>query len=270
MGFVIPMLPVLALMLGQVVYTREDIFIKSDDPPYELHLPKAYEHSVPRETPPRYVRSSGRESWAKVSVIVTAMAQQLPQNPTGITEQEILPLVSPPPDAASTFSRRTWQELEIGVIEYRAVVADLRVIGLSTILPLVGKGLRITVYAPDPLEKDVREDFQLLLATISKTKTNWFTDEALRKIALMEKVSIAGGVLLALYPVAWVIIFRGHPHLAHWPRCAWLFAIALLLFIPITSPGPATLVNNLVVNALVPVIYVMLTIRRLKLGIELD
>lgn len=277
MGFVNS---ILALVLGmalqapsQGTITRKQtgpIILKSDVPFYDLALPAGYDYATPPEDPPRFVRSAGREPWAKITARVTAMAAPLPQNPAGITAEEILTLVSPPPNAAWTFSRKKWKEVEVGVIEYRAVVSDLPVIGLSTILPLAKKALRITVYAPDPLEKELRDDFDLLLASIAKTETNWFTDEELQKIATMKKVTWAGAALAALYPVAWAIFFRGRPLAAHWLRNAWLLAIGLLLFIPISSPAPTSLSSNLLVNALIPVLYVMLVVRRLKMGIEAD
>ena len=89
-------------------------------------------------------------------------------------------------------------------------------------------------------------------------------------MATMEKVTMVGAALFALYPMAWLIFFRGRPLAAHWLRTGWLFMIALLLFSPITSPGPTSIANNLVVNALVPLVFVMMTIRRLKLGIDVD
>jgi len=244
--------------------------LRSDDPSYELTLPSGYATTFPAESPARYVRPSGREDWAKISTIVAPTSGVLKQNPNGITAEEMLPLVSLPPNATWTFSRIPWKNFEVGVIEYRADLNNLRIIGLSTILPLARKALRITVYAPDPLEKELRDDFQVLCSTIAKTETNWFTPEELNKINLMEKVTIAGGVLAVLYPVAWIIFFRGHPLAAHWLRTIWLFAIAVLLFTPITSPGPTSVASNLVVNALLPLMCVTLTIRRLKLGIDAD
>jgi hypothetical protein len=277
MGFVNPVLPLVlgvALQaLAQGNLTRREtgpIILKSEDPFYDLTLPSAYDQVHPPETPPRYIRSAGRETWAKVSAQITPMARVLPQNPAGITAEEIVSLVSPPPNATWTFSRKKWQQIEVGVLEYHGVVSDLPVIGLSTILPLARKALRITVYGADPLEKEVREDFDLLLASVTKAETNWYTDEALRKISTMEKVTWAGGALVALYPIVWSIFFRGRPLSAHWLRTGWLLAIALLLFVPISSPGPTTLASNLVLNALVPVMYIMLAIRRLKMGIDVD
>jgi hypothetical protein len=75
------------------------INLKSEDPSYDLTLPAAYDAVHPAETPPRYIRSAGREPWAKVSAQVTALSHPLPQNPTGITAEEILALVSPPPNS---------------------------------------------------------------------------------------------------------------------------------------------------------------------------
>jgi hypothetical protein len=277
MGFVNLLLP---LLLGvalqapaQGTLVRKEtgpIVLKSDDPFYDLTLPVGYEHVTPTENPPRYLRSAGREPWAKVSAQIVATAGPLPQNPKGITAEEIVALVSLPPNSTWTFSRKKWKEIEVGVLEYKGVVNDLPVLGLSTILPLTRKALRITVYAADPLEKEVREDFDLLLASISKATTDWFTDEALRRIERMEQVTLAGAVLAALYPIAWAIFFRGHPHTAHWLRIGWLLVIALLLFIPISSPAPNSLSSNLVVNGIVPLIYVMMAVRRLKAGIDGD
>jgi hypothetical protein len=277
MGFVNPVLPLvlgLALhALAQGNITRREtgpIILKSEDPYYDLTLPSAYDYVHPPERPARYIRSAGREPWAKVSAQLAPMDRMLPQNPKGITAEEILALVSPPPNATTTFTRKKWQQIEVGVIEYHGVVNDLPVIGLSAILPLTRKALRLTVYGADPLEKEVREDFDQLLAAVTKAETNWYTDEALRKMETMEKVTWAGAALVALYPIAWSIFFRGRPLSAHWLRTGWLLAIALLLFIPISSPAPTSLSNNLVVNALVPVMYIMLAIRRLKMGIDVD
>ena len=143
-------------------------------------------------------------------------------------------------------------------------------IGLSTILPLTKKALRITIYAADPLEKEVRGDFEHLLSRITKFQTNWLTDQELKKISMMEKVSFAGAALATLYPIAWLIFFRGHPLAAHWLRTIWLFAIALVLFIPVTSPGPSSLESNLLVNALLPLFFLVMTVRRLKMGVDAD
>ena len=272
---VIPMLAAafLGLALPQETILKKEngqLVLKSEDPVYELPLPLGYAPAQVFDPPPRFLRTSGREAWAKLSIQVTKMSGTLPQKPAGITAEDILSLVSPPPDATWTFSKVQWNELDIGVIEYRAVVRDLPVLGLSTILPLTRKALRITVYAPDPLEKEIREDFRQLLASITRMKTTWLTDEVLRKMAAFEKVTFAGFALMALYPVAWVIFFRAQPLAAHWPRTIWLGAIAVLLFIPVNSPGPTTLTSNLIVNAIVPVTYLMLTVRRLKLGVDAD
>lgn len=255
---------------GTLVRQAGSITLKSDDPGYELTLPLTYEQKFPTETPTRYVRYVGREPWARISTQIAATSGALLQNPTGITAEEILSLVSLPPDATWTFSRTRWKDLEVGVIEYRAVVADLPVIGLSTILPLTKKGLRITVYAADPLEKEVRGDFEQLLSRITKVQTNWLTDQELKRISTMEKVSIGGAALAALYPIAWLIFFRGQPLAVHWLRTIWLFAIALVLFIPVTSPGPSSLQSNLLVNALLPLFFVVMTVRRLKMGVDAD
>ena len=43
-----------------------------------------------------------------------------------------------------------------------------------------------------------------------------------------------------------------------------------LLFVPINSPGETSLVSNLLVNAVGPVILLLFAARRIKLGIELS
>jgi len=255
---------------GTLIRQTGGVTLRSDDPVYELNLPPGYEQTSKPETPPRYLRFLGREPWARVSCLVSAADRAIPQNPTGITGEEIVSLVSLPPGATWTFSRTPWNNLEVGVIEYRAVVLDLPVIGLSTVLPLTKKGLRITVYAAEPLEKEVRADFAQLLSRVTKAETDWFTDADLRKIAALEKVTMGGVALAALYPIIWAIFFRGNPHGAHWFRTIWLLAIALLLFIPVTSPGPTTIGSNLFVNALLPLFFLVMTVRRLKMGIDVD
>jgi len=84
----------------------------------------------------------------------------------------------------------------------------------------------------------------------------------------LDLVGKAGGLALLLYPVGWLLFFRSDPLRAHWGRVAWLGAAAVLLFIPITSPGPTTILNNLVVNALVPLVLLTLMVRRVKMGID--
>lgn len=264
-------LPALAVLLFLAAAgSAEDIVLKSPMPLYELTLPAAYTHTTPRENPTRYVRSCGRDMWATISLIVTAAEQPLAQNRDGITLQEVLPFVTLPPDAKPTFSTVRWQDFDVGLVEYRAVVKDLPVIGLAVVLPLKGKALTITLYAPEPLEKELREDFRDILGRVKKASSPWRTAEEFRKIETANRVGIAGVALAALYLPVWVIGFRGHPMRAHWIRTAWFAMVALLLFYPISSPGDTTMINNLVVNAVLPLAYLMFAVRRIKLGVEMD
>lgn len=246
----------------------KEISIRSGDPKYFVNLPLAFEHTVPRENPPRYVRSYGREPWVKVTAILTHGAGPLKQNPAGITPEELLPFVTLPPDAKRTFFTLKWRNLDVGVIEYQAVEKDLPVIGLSAVLPLQGNALTLTVSAPTPLEKEARADFQDILSRIAGATTNWYTVEELRKMETLGTVGKVGAGLMALYPIAWAVCFRGDRMRAHWVRVAWLLAIAVLLFLPVTSPGPTTMVNNLIVNAVLPLVLVSFAVRRVKLGID--
>jgi hypothetical protein len=246
----------------------DDVVIKSPVPAYELTLPGAYQPTIPREEPFRYVRSCGRESWAKISVVLANGTKHLKQNPGGITMEEILPFVPLPPDAKPAFSTIPWRDLDIGVIEYRAVVKDLPVIGRSAVLPLQGNTLTLTVYAPDPLEKEMKDDFNIVLALISKTTTNWHTAAELRKIGTLETIGKTAAGLLALYPVAWVLFFRGNPLRLHWLRTGWLVVVAVLLFIPISSPGEYTIFSNPIVNGILSMTVLLFAARRIKMGIE--
>lgn len=246
----------------------QDVVIKSSEPAYQLTLPGDFQQTVPGESPPRYVRSCGPEAWAKVSVVLVNGANPLKQNHSGVTCDDVLPFVTLPPDAKRTFYSSPWKGLDIGVVEYRAVVKDLPVIGISAVLPLRGKALTMTVYAPDPLEKELREDFKEILARITKTSTSWHTADEFRKIHAMEAVWKSGGLLVVLYLMVWVASFRGHPMRAHWVRIAWLVTIAVLFFLPISSPGEPSFSNNLAVNIVLPLLFVSLAVRRVKMGIE--
>lgn len=249
--------------------SADDLVVTSSLPTYEVTLPKGYGHTTPRESPLRYVRSCGREDWATISLSFVPVAP-LPQNPSGITLEEVLPLVALPPDAKRTFMIVRWQDFDIGVVEYRAVVKNLPVIGLSAVLPLRGNSLTMTLYAPEPLEKELREDFKDMLGRIRKTSCPWHTPEDFRRMEKARTVAIAGGALAALYLPVWGLAFRGFPMRAHWVRTAWFIMVALLLFYPISSPGGTTMYSNLVVNGVLPLAYLLFAARRIKLGIEMD
>lgn len=246
----------------------KDIKIDSEAPSYSVTLPAGYEATTPRETPARYLRSYGREAWYHVSVAFAVQSGPLKQNPAGITAPEVLPFVALPPDAAPTFMTVKWKNLDIGVIEYRAVVRDLPVVGLSAVLPLKGNALTMTVYGPTSLEKETREEFNDILSRITRTTTPWYTAEDFRKMSTLETVGQAGAGLLALYPIAWIVFFRTDPMRAHGVRIVWLLAAALLLFLPVSSPGPMTFFTNLVVNAVLPVALLLFVVRRIKMGID--
>jgi hypothetical protein len=247
-----------------------DVVIKSPQPAYELSLPVGYEPATPRETPPRYVRACGSETWTKISVTLIEGSKVLPQNLSGVTAEETLPCVPLPPDAKWSFSRLPWKGFDIGAVEYRAVVKDLPVIGVAVVLPLVSGSLTIIVSAPDPLEKECREDFREILSRVTKAPSPWHPPEYYQKIRTRELVGQAGVALLTLYPIAWLIFFRGHPMRAHWLRTGWLVAIAVLLFVPMTSPGETSLISNMLVNGIVPLLLLSFAARRVKMGLEMD
>jgi hypothetical protein len=258
----------MAMILAAALAAQTEIKVQSEVPVYTVILPAGYEATTPRENPPRYFRSYGRDFWYRVSVTFVHGAGPLKQNPRGISAEEVLPFVTLPPDSTRTFFTVKWKDLDVGVVEYRATVKDIPVVGLSVVLPLRGNALTMTVFGPTPLEKETRAEFKEILSRITNTTTSWFTDEDFRKMETYDTIGKAGLGLLALYPIAWVIFLRGNVMRAHWLRVAWFVAVAILLFLPITSPGPTTMVNNLIVNALLPIAMISFVVRRIKIGID--
>lgn len=249
--------------------TTTDRTYRSEVPRYVLQMPAAFEHTETKLNYRKFIHSCGRDVWEQVTATLTHGASALAQNSSGtVTLEEILPFVTLPPDAKPQFSTMPWKNLDIGVIEYQAVVKNLPVIGLCVVLPLKEKALTLHVYAPTPLEKEARADFTEILARITETRTNWYTVQDLATMKTMDLVGKAGVAVLLLYPVAWLVFFRGDAMRAHWARVAWLAVAAVLLFIPVTSPGPTTMLNNLVVNAVMPFVLLAFLIRRVKLGID--
>ena len=198
--------------------TPENAAIHSSSPAYELTLPGGYWPVAPRETPIRYSRSRGRESWARVNAIIADSKEALPQNLDGLRAEDVLSRVPLPPEAKWTFHPHPWKDFEVGSFEYRAVVRDLPVLGLAAVLPLQGGSLTILVYAPEPLEKECREDFSEILARITKAPTSWHSPEYYRKVRSMNLVGMSGAVLLTLYLIAWAVIFHGYPMT---PQLGW-------------------------------------------------
>jgi hypothetical protein len=245
-----------------------EIVVKSEVPAYEVRLPAGFEHTEPKEFPRRYVHFCGRSMWENVSAVLASGEGPLAQNPAGITLEDIRPFLNLPPDSKTLFYTMKWNTLDVGVVEYRAVEKNLPMVGLCIVLPLQDKALTLTVSAPTPLEKEMRADFKELLSRIGGTKVNWYTAEELGTMKTMDLIGKAGAAVLLLYPVGWALFFRGDPMRGHWVRVAWLMAAAVLLFLPTTSPGPTTALNNLVVNAVLPTLIVSLVVRRVKMGID--
>jgi hypothetical protein len=245
-----------------------EISVKSDAPTYVVRLPPTFVHTEPKETPRRYLHFCGRETWEKVTAVLVHGSGPLEQNPAGVTLDQILPFVTLPPDSKPLFFTVKWNNLDVGAIEYQAVEKSLPVIGLSVVLPLQGKAVTLTVSAPTPLEKEARADLNEILSRFTDARPNWYTAEDLGKIRTLDLAGKAGGALLLLYPVVWLLILRGDPMRGHWVRVAWLAATGILLFVPITSPGPTTIFNNLLVNGVLPLVVVTFLARRIKMGID--
>jgi hypothetical protein len=258
----------LSLPSPQAAATTDRTY-KSEVPRYDLQMPATFEHTETKPNYRKFVHSCGRDQWEQVSATLTHGSTTLPQNPSGtVTLEDLLPFATLPPDSKTQFAPMKWKNLDIGVIEYQAVVKSLPIIGLCVVLPLKEKALTLNVSAPTPLEKEARADFSEILSRITETRTGWYTVQDLGTMKTMDLVGKAGVGVLLLYPMAWLIFFRGDAMRAHWARVAWLAIAAVLLFLPITSPGPTTMLNNLVVNAVMPFVLLAFLVRRVKLGID--
>lgn len=262
------MFGLLLLLATSLPAAAPDTPILSQSPVYEMSLPATYTRVTPEETPPRYVRPRGREILAMVNVVIASNTNPLTQNRSGVKAEDVLSVVPLPPDAKWTFAPMKWKGFDVGAFEYHAVVKSLPVFGLAIVLPLADGTLTILAYAAEPLEKECREEFADVLSRVTRAPTNWHSAEHFQKVETLTRVGLAGVVLLALYPIVWAIAFRGFPMRAHWLRTGWLVTAALLLFAPINSPGEMTLLCNLLVNAVLPVVLLLFAARRIKLAVE--
>jgi hypothetical protein len=262
-------LPWIAILLLIPCASAQEFVVQSTQPTFETILPKGYQQVLSRENPSQYVRVSGPEDWAKLTVTFVAGRGPLEQNPAGITLPEILPFVSLPANATSSFKIVRWKDYFIGSVEYHAVAQNLSMFGIAAVVPISGKAVTISISAPEPLEPELRKDFRAILSRLSGP-SRWHSLEELRRAALLETVGKAGAGFLLLYLIAWAAVFRGHPLRAHVLRIAWLAATAILLFIPIMSPGETSLVSNLVVNGVLPLVCLLFASHRIKMGIEMS
>ena len=242
--------------------------VSSQDPVYDLALPAGYFPVKSPEGVTVYERTAGREDWAKVRISLTINPKALAQKPAGLGPDDLLPFVRLPEDAQVKQTQAQWGEFTIGALEFRAVANDLRVFGLAVVVPLARHALTITLLAPDPLEAEVRDALRQTLPTILGP-TDWRTAAQQRESVTARWVSTAGGVLVVLYAVAWGLFFRGQDMKFHLLRTVWLVVIAALFFIPLTLSGDPGLLNNWAVNTLVPTAYLLLTMRRIKLAIDM-
>jgi hypothetical protein len=257
------------LIITLALALADDTPIQGDKPVYEVSLPSGYRPVSPRETPARYVRPRGREAWELVSVVVTDSTTVLTQKPDGIGPQDVVSCVPFPPGASWTFTPRRWKDFDIGSYRYQGVVTGMSVVGFAVVFPLRDGTLTILVYAPETLEAQCQEEFEGIFARVIKAPSHWHSAEHYQRVRLMNQVTMGAAVVIVLYLVAWAVLFRGDPLRLHWLRIAWLAVAAVLLFIPITSPGEMTFTNNVVVNLMLPMVFLLFIARRIKMGIEM-
>jgi hypothetical protein len=257
------------LLLCLALAAADDTPIHGEKPTYELSLPSGYRPTSPRETPPRFIRPRGREPWELVSVVISDNISVLRQNPDGVKPDDVLSCVPFPPGATWTFAPLHWKEFDIASYRYQGVIKDVPIVGFAVVFPLRDGTLTLLVYAPETLESQCREEFDGLFPRVIKAPTHWHSPEHHQKVRTMNLVTMGAAGLIVLYLVGWGVLFREDPMRLHWLRTFWLVACAVLLFLPISSPGEMTFTNNVVVNLMIPMVLLLFVARRIKMAIEL-
>jgi hypothetical protein len=262
------LVPWIAILLWIPPASAQELVVQSTQPAFETTLPDGYKRIPARENPSQYFRASGPEDWAKITVTFVAARGPLEQNPAGVTQAEILPFLSLPSDAKTSFKVVRWKEYFIGSVEYHAVAQNLSMFGITAVLPTSEKAVTITLSAPEPLEPELRKDFRAILTRLTGP-SRWHSPEELHRAGVLEIFGKAGAGLLSLYAIAWAAAWRGHPMRAHWLRIAWLAATAILLFIPMMSPGDTSLFSSLLFNGPLSLVCLLFASHRIKMGIEM-
>lgn len=240
--------------------------ITEADPPCEFTLPRSYKADPAQ--PRQFQRSAGPEEWAQIRFTQVPASGLVPQTPAGMSQGDAVLLAGLPADASFTFKTRPWGDFQTGILEYRCVSRNLRMFGLRAVIPLKPKALLLTLEGADPLEKDIRSDFTLILDTV-QGQSNWLSAATLKRIWMARTLDRVGLGLVALYLVVWAAAFRGSFMHFHGLRTVWLFAAAISLAIPPTLRSDFEVVH-LVTNVTLPLALFGMAGRRVKLAIDLD
>ena len=253
----------LVLLTGAAPQTK----IVERSPSFELNLPTAYQAVDSKEEPRSWRRPAGPEAWAQVTFRLGTAAGPMAQPAGAPTIEGLRPLAALPKVARPLFVQTRWKNFDLGAFEYKAVVKDLPVFGLTTAVPVEDSAVLLTVEAPEPLEKEVREDFRAILASLQGS-TLWVTEEEQRRERSALWIEGGGLGVLGLYAIAWVFFFRGDLLRAHWARTIWLAVAGVALFVPLTMTSDMS-IRRLSLSLMLPMALFGLAARRIKLAIDL-
>jgi hypothetical protein len=233
------------------------------DPSYDISVPVEYKATAVER---RWERSVSPEAWARIRLTL-AFAKSTPAQPDAEPVQaDVLPFVTLPPDSKTGFSTVSWGEFTLGVVEYHAVIDGLPVFGMTTAVPLREKALLLTLQGADPLEADLRRDFQMVMITV-KGLTPWLTRAERQRRATARLCDTAGLALYGLYLVVWAAAFRGNLMYAHLLRTAWMLIAGSLLVAPLFL-GTELEVRHLFLNLALPLALFSMAGRRIKLAVD--
>ncbi len=257
------MLMISGLLLLSALLLQQKI--TEADPSCEFTLPQSYKADPAQ--PRVFQRSAGPEEWAQIRFTQAPAGGLLPQTPAGISQGDAVLLAGLPADASFTFKTRPWGDFQTGIFEYRFVSRNLRMFGLRAVVPLKTKALLLSLEGADPLEKDIRSDFTLILDTV-KGESNWLSAATLKRLWLARMLDRVGLGLIGLYLVVWAVAFRESFMYCHALRTTWLFAAAIALILPPTLRSDIEVVH-LVINIALPLALFGMAGRRVKLAIDL-
>jgi multidrug transporter EmrE-like cation transporter len=166
----------------------------------------------------------------------------------------------------TTFVKQSWRNFTLGTFEVRGEIDGLSNVGEATIIPFESGAVELYVSAPEPHEKDAKQDFLTVLGA-ARGETNWISADVRRKAQLANGIMWAGYGLALLYLPCWALFFRGQFMRLHGFRTIWQIAAGILIFIPLTmSTGESGGFN--LVGYFFSLALLGFAARRIKLGIE--
>jgi hypothetical protein len=247
-----------ALLLLAQAPAPEAKVVNSIDPPFRLEVPAGYQLVELRGRKPFYVRRYPTSTDAlelhffpHAGLVVEGMA-----GPHGFLRSTELP-----PEARDEPLQAVWRGLPLYAVEHRWYTSAAQHMSHTAAVPLLPKGLILRIQGPASRELDLKTDFAKVLASVKGT-TDWTSpqEKADQKKANLSLLigALSGGLYFAL----WAGVFRNSFRMAHWPRTGWLFLTGVCF------SYPAFLGVNywsLAAGA----IFVLIAVRRVKMGIEL-